>query len=174
MKNLNTFVISLICLSVMGFITACGGGSGGTYKITTASQVIDKQTLKNFVLDARNHLERNYNQAIEDFRDKDGPWRHDEVYLMIFDDTGKSHFHAGIPQLENQRVGLVDLRTGLVIVDQLITEGLKSGGGYMEYHFDDPSTSEKEDARKVTYVTTFNRSDYGPTLFIGSGFFPDK
>lgn len=159
----------------MGLITACG--NEGTYTITTASQVRDKQTLKNFVLDARNHLERRgYNQAVEDFRDEDGPWRHGGVYLMIFDDTGKSHFHAAIPQFENQRVGLVDLRTGQIIVDQLITEGLKSGGGYVEYHFDDPSTSEKEDDRKITYVTTttFNRNDYGPTFFIGSGFYPDK
>lgn len=174
MKNLSTLVTSLIFLSLMGFLTACGGGSGRTIETTTARQVRDKQTLKNFVLDARNYLEKNYNQALEDFRDVNGPWRYREVYLMLFDDTGKAHFHAGIPSFENQRIGLVDLKTGQVIVDQLITEGLKSGGGYAEYHFDDPSTTEKEQSRKITYVTTFRRSENEPTLLIGAGFFPDR
>ena len=175
MKNLNTFIILITFLSFIGALTACGGaGSGGTIEITTARQVRDKQTLKNFVLDAKNYLEKNYNQAIEDFRKKDGPWRYEEVYLMIFDDTGKSHFHAGIPTFEGQRVGLMDLKTGQVIVDQLIVAGLKSGGGYAEYHFDDPSTAEKEQSRKITYVTTFRRSDNEPILMIGAGFFPDK
>ena len=174
MRDLKTFVISLIFLSILGIVIACGGGSGRSLETTTARQVRDKQTLKNFVLDARNYLEKNYNQAIEDFRDENGPWRYDEVYLMIFDDTGKIHLHAGIPSFEGQHLGLVDLVTGEIIVDKLITEGLKSGGGYAEYHFDNPSTPEKENARKITYVTSFSRSDNEPILIIGAGFFPDK
>lgn len=174
MSYLKTFVISTTFLSLAGITIACGNRSGRTLEITTARQVEDQQSLKNFVLDARYHAEKNYAQAIEDFRDENGPWRYDEVYLMIFDDTGKTHFHAGIPSFENQRIGLVDLRTGEYIVDKLIAEGLKSEGGYVEYHFDNPSTSEKEEARKLTYVIPFNRSDSGPTLIIGAGFFPDN
>ena len=174
MKNLKTFIISITLLSLVGITIACGDRSGRTLRITTASQINDQQSLKNFVLDARYHAEKNYQKAIADFRDENGPWRHDEIYLMIFDDTGKVHFHAGIPSFENQRVGLKDLRTGQYLVDQLITEGLKTGGGYVEYHFDNPSTPEKEDSRKITYVTTLNRSDSGPILIIGAGFFPNN
>ena len=76
--------------------------SGRVLRTTTASQIKDRQSLKDFVLDARNYLEKDYERAIEDFRKKDGPWRDGEAYLFILDEYGKVNFHAGIPALEGQ------------------------------------------------------------------------
>ena len=173
MKYLKTFIISTIFLSLVGITTACGDRSGIPLETTTARQVNDQQTLKNFVLDARNYAEKNYEQAIEDFRKEDGPWRYGEVYLFIIDEYGTALFHAGIPAFEGQKqLLIIDLDTGESIVDGLIKEGLKEGGGYVDYIFDDPTTNEKENTRKITYVTPFTRSSNEPRLIIGAGFFP--
>ena len=174
MKSLKAFVISIIFLSLLGIMTACGGDSGQPLETTTARQVKDQQTLKNFVLDARNYVEKNYNQATADFREENGPWWHGETYIFIIDEYGKVLFHAGIPSYENQQDLLIrDLNTGELIVDQLVREGSKSGGGFVEYHFDDPTTNQKENSRKITYVTPFRRSINEPILIVGAGFFPD-
>ena len=176
MKNLKTFIMPIIVLPLMGIIlTACKGNSGRVLKTTSASQVNDLKSLKNFVLDARNYLEKDYDKAIEDFRKEDGPWRHEEIYLFIIDQHGKVYLHVGIPAFEGQQQLLIkDLNTEEFIVDGLIREGLKQGGGYVEYGFDNPETPEKENNRKVTYVTPFTRSADGPTFIIGAGFFPDN
>lgn len=56
MKNLKAFVLFISFLSLMGMITACGDNSGRIVRTTSASQVKDRQPLKNFVLDARNYF----------------------------------------------------------------------------------------------------------------------
>ena len=174
MKNLKTFIMFSTFLSLIGIMTACGDRSGRTLETTTARQVNDQQSLKNFVLDARNYLEKNYEQAVEDFRKEGGPWRYEEVYLFIIDETGRVLLHVGIPAFEGQQHLLMkDLSTGEFIVDGLIREGTKRGGGFVEYRFDNPSTEERESSRKITYVTPFSKSENEPTLIVGAGFFPD-
>ena len=175
MKYLKTFIISTTFLSLVGITIACGDRSGVPLETTTARQVNDQQTLKNFVLDARNYAEKNYEQAIEDFRKEDGPWRYEEVYLFIIDDLGKVYLHVGIPAFEGQEQLLMkDLSTGEFIVDGLIREGRKKGGGFVEYLFDNPSTPEREQSRKITYVTSFTKSSDESTYIIGAGFFPNN
>ncbi|MDE0119779.1 MAG: cache domain-containing protein [Bdellovibrionales bacterium] len=174
MKYFNILIIFTAFLSLIGINTACQNNSGRVLRTTAASQVKNRQSLKNFVLDAKNYLEKDYNKATNDFRKKDGPWRHEEVYLFIVDESGTTLFHAGIPIFEGQRVGLIDLDTGEYIVDSLIRTGLQWGGGFIEYRFDNPETSEKENNKKITYVTPFRRSEGDLTLIIGAGFFPDE
>ena len=84
------------------------------------------------------------------------------------------NFHAGIPAFEGQQELLIrDLRTGELITPRLVNEGLNRGGGFVEYHFDDPTTDQKENSRKVTYVTSFEKSTNALRFIIGAGFFPD-
>ena len=174
MKNLKTFILFISFLSLLGMITACENNSGRIVRTTSASQVKDRQTLRNFVLDARNYLERDYDKAIDDFKKGNGPWRHGETYLFIIDEHNKVLLHVGSPILEGQQDLLIkDLNTGKLIADDLIREGLKQGGGFVEYYIDDPTTEEKDTSRKITYVTSFTKGKNQPILIIGAGFFPD-
>ena len=173
MKNLKIFIISTIFLFLLGTIIACEDNSGRVVRTTSASEVKDQQSLKNFVLDARNYLERDYDKAIDDFRKEDGPWRHGETYLFIIDEHRKTLLHVGSPILEGQQELLIrDLNTGNLIVDQIVSAGLKQGGDFVEYHIDDPTTEEKDTSRKITYATSFTKSPNEPILIIGAGFFP--
>ena len=174
MNNLKSFILFISSLSLLGTITACENNSGRVIRTTSASQVKDRETLKNFVLDARNYLERDYDKAIDDFRKVNGPWRHGETYLFIIDEHNKVYLHVGSPILEGQQELLIrDLKTGTLIADQIIVEGLKQGGGFVEYHIDDPTTEEKDTSIKITYATSFTRGTNQPILIIGAGFFPD-
>lgn len=170
MTNLKTIVLSISLFSFMGIFTACGGTSE-----ITASQVKDEEDLREFVLAARDHLENDYEQAIVDFRREDGPWRHGGVYLFILDERGRVHFHAEIPALEGQEdLRIVDLDTGELIAEQLLKEGFRRGGGFVEYRFDNPATQRKERARKVNYVVSFKRGRGEPEFIVVAGFFPDE
>lgn len=118
-------------------------------------------------------MERDYDKAIKDFRKENGPWRHGETYLFIIDEHGKIYLHVGSPILEGQQELLIrDLKNGNLIIDQIIGEGLKQGGGFVEYHIDDPTTEKKDISRKITYATSFSKGSNEPLLIIAAGFFP--
>ena len=162
----------------------------------TAEEVVDRATLKEFVTQAghfiRDLLESGDLAAMSRsrlaFRDPDGPWRHDPVYLAVLEPRARFiMFHAAFPdRFELRRAGIArDVATGELVAEQLIAAANSSPeGGFWLYHFDNPSDdSDSEDTPKVGYarVITSNipvaEGITVPTDFIfNSGFYltPDS
>ncbi len=159
----------------------------------TAEDVVDRATLKAFVTGAGNYFMElvltgdpaAVSKARIALRDPNGPWRHGSVYLYVWNLTSNVIlFHAGFPgtyELTPLFPGRArDAVTGELILDRLV-EAVNSGpeGGFVEYHFDDPTdATDSADIPKTGYVRTFShevqRAD-GSTrqisFVVGSGFY---
>ena len=156
----------------------------------SASDVVDRASLREFVDGAINHISNLFEVAGVDagklrsaFRDESGPWRAGPVYLFVMDETGYTIFHGAFPdkyELQIPTQTLRDVVTGELILPQIIAAATGSGtGDFVEYHFDDPNDdSDSAEIPKVAFARehTFNYHHplLGPstaTYIIGSGFY---
>ena len=157
----------------------------------TASDVVDRYTLQQFVVEALRFIARTvsnaptpeasrvaFQQARLALRDPDGPWRHGPVYVTIQDpDTGLILFHGAFPdRFELRRGGIAtDIATGELVFDQLIAAARSSDeGGFWLYHFDNPADdTDSAQVPKVGYAIGFNRTTGSAStrLIIASGFY---
>ena len=161
----------------------------------TARDVVDRETLKAFVTQAGEFLfgvlasgdPAAYSKGRIAFRDPEGPWRHDSVYLYVLDLTSNIVLlHATQPNLLEFRplVGIArDGITGELILPRVL-EAAQSDpeGGFVAYYYDDPADDTDNPAvPKVGYARQFTgqvpRADGTTTftldLIIGSGFYLD-
>ncbi|MXY92095.1 MAG: hypothetical protein F4Y42_01455 [Caldilineaceae bacterium SB0664_bin_27] len=138
----------------------------------TASDVVDRATLKAFVTAAGEYIVELIEsddplarsnviaKARITLRDPNGPWIDGPVYLSVMDRATKLiQFHGGFPDRFEQRRGGIsrDIATGELIVDQLIAAA-ESGpeGGFWEYYFDNPADdSDSAEVPKVGYARVF-------------------
>ena len=159
----------------------------------TAADVVDRDTLKQFVIEAGNYFieaQRDAGDAILGsvakiaMRDRNGPWRHGSVYIYVLDlrsniiffhgaDANRFEFRPLIPTVR-------DAVTGEYILDNVI-EAAKSGpeGGFVRYYFDDPTDdTDSADIPKIGYarefagtVETFSGAVIPSNYIVGSGFY---
>ncbi len=142
----------------------------------TAREVLDRETLKAFVRSGKTYVEGITDAArIDDLLNEQ--WKFGSVYLYISNDEGVILWHGANAALVDQDLsGLEDQFTGALFVQELIAAA-RSGGGYVEYHFDDPSIEGDEDhtSPKLGYVEPFTSPlpDLYPDqeVFIGSGIY---
>ena len=157
----------------------------------TAEQVVDRRTLKAFVANAieqfkefgRAEGREGLSKAKVAFRDPDGPWRHDSVYLYVLDLSSNIILFHGVnpdryevrPLIPTQR----DTVTGEFILTQVLDAAKSSPeGGFVQYHFDDPTdATDSADIPKVGYAREFEvtrRTGNVERYIIGSGFYLDS
>ncbi len=142
----------------------------------TAREVLDRETLKAFVRSGKAYVEGITDAArIDDLFNEQ--WKFGSVYLYVSNDEGVVLWHGANAALVDQDLsGLKDQFTGAPFVEELIAAA-NSGGGYVEYHFDDPSIEGDEDhtSPKLGYVEPFTSPlpDLFPDqeVFIGSGIY---
>ena len=150
----------------------------------TASEVVDRETLKAFVNGAIEHFGNllatggigalTKSRAV--FRDEMGPWRRDSVYLFTLDATGYVWFHGAFPhqfEFVVARGEYIDAVTGEPIFPQII-EAAQSDpeGAFVEYHFDDPADdSDSADIPKTAFVRQHTYPGFPLPFIFGSGFY---
>ena len=162
----------------------------------TAGEVVDRASLKTFVNESINYinqLRETYsfgNQGIEilqiiksAFRDRNGPWIAGPVYLFAFDTVGYTVFHGAFPdKYELVPTGSArDAVTGELLLPQFLAAAEQEGGGFVEYHFDNPDDdSDSVEIPKLTYVRKltirFNHVLLGEqtkTYVLAAGFYQD-
>ena len=161
----------------------------------TASDVVDRESLKAFVTEALKFListQRGVLSTAESraafakarlaLRDPNGPWRHGSVYLYILDRTSNViMFHGAFPdrfELKPLVPTVRDVVTGKLVLPQVIEAATSNPeGGFVEYYFDDPTDdSDSADIPKLGYarqfartITTSNGTEITTNLIIGSG-----
>ena len=150
----------------------------------TASEVVDRETLKAFVNGAIEHFGNllatggigalTKSRAV--FRDEMGPWRKDSVYLFTLDATGYVWFHGAFPhqfEFVVARGEYIDAVTGEPIFPQII-EAAQSDpeGAFVEYHFDDPGDdSDSAEIPKTAFVRQHTYPGFPLPFIFGSGFY---
>ncbi|MCY4431312.1 MAG: hypothetical protein OXC11_13100, partial [Rhodospirillales bacterium] len=157
----------------------------------TAREVVDRASLKVFVNEAIHYVGRltethgfeAANVVRGAFRDRNGPWISGPVYLFMFDPTGYTIFHGAFPDRFEYRVtgAARDAVTGERILPQILAAAEQEGGGFVEYHFDNPDDdSDSAEIPKVTYARKFILSYHRPllarpvsrTFIMAAGFYP--
>ena len=157
----------------------------------TASDVVDRETLKTFVTLAGEFIlesqQSNDLAAVSKLRiatrDEDGPWRHGPVYLYILDLASNIIlFHGAFPdrfELRPLVPTVRDVVTGELVLPQVIAAAASSPeGGFLEYHWDDPADdSDRADIPKVGYARQFKGEFVAGErvtsidFIVGSGFY---
>jgi signal transduction histidine kinase len=142
----------------------------------TAGDVVDRETLKAFVLAAKEYANKattlpQYRALLGEFR-AEGTWKQGSIYLFVIAIDGIVVFHAANPDLEGQN--LIDLEdsNGVNITQGLIAAAAE-GGGYVEYLWDNPAVAGDEEtgSPKVSYAIPY--SALGQDFLLGSGFYPE-
>lgn len=159
----------------------------------TASEVVNRETLKQFVIEAGNFFIRAQESSSDGLlgsqvkvamRDPNGPWRHGSVYIYVLDLRSDIVFIHGANPNRWEFFPLIgtarDSVTGELILPQIL-EAAKSDpeGGFLRYYFDDPTDpNDSAGTPKVGYAREFAGSiptaggGVIPTNYVvGSGFY---
>ncbi|MCY3770647.1 MAG: cache domain-containing protein [Gemmatimonadetes bacterium] len=145
-----------------------------------AADVVDRETLKAFVkgsiqwyLDAVEEHDADAGAITIALREEGGPFREGAIYLFIVTTEGYVFFHGADKTQEGEiRIDLEDLN-GVRFIEELI-ETAATGGGFVEYHFDDPSITGDEElgSLKVSYAELMEVARYpGQHFVVGAGFY---
>ncbi|MCY3776240.1 MAG: cache domain-containing protein [Candidatus Aminicenantes bacterium] len=142
----------------------------------TAREVLDRETLKAYVRSAKTFVEGVTDEAqLDDLLNEQ--WKFGSVYVYIANIEGVIRWHGAYADLVGKDLSdRKDPVTGAPYVQELIAAA-KSGGGFVEYHFDDPSIVGDEDhtSPKLGYVEPFTSPLPDPfpetDMVIGSGIY---
>ena len=140
-----------------------------------ASDVTDRETLKGFVEGGVNYLRTLTTlPEIMMFRDRlqtEGFWKSDSQFLMLLTPNGNILWHGEDPSAENKNVIAVEDNRGKKVVHELLAQA-KSGGGFVEYHWDDPTQSD-DPLHKLSYAASYTSAWSGNTLILIGGYEQD-
>ena len=161
-------------IRILSFVLVAIGLLGGVEKAAAAARdVVDRETLKNFVLEAKSLLESAQDEAertaiLEAFR-TDEEWRHGPIYIFITSLDGTSFFHAAKPEREGTNNIDQEDSNGVKITRQAIAAA-QAGGGFTEYLWDNPAIEGEDESPKVSYVAPIEIE--GTSYYIGAGLYP--
>ncbi len=148
----------------------------------TASQVVDRETLIDFVEEAA----RVYRDAIlspgyqdlagvrNAFRVEGGDWKSGSVYLWVVSAGGVTFFHATEPFREGKATDMTrtDIN-GVRFAEELIGGARREGRKFLRYHYDDPTIEGDEDtgSPKLGYAVSFKGANTEQKVVVGSGIY---
>ena len=142
----------------------------------TASEVVDRETLKAFVEAAKETLENaaNFSEVaslVGAFR-SEGDWKAGSMYLIALTPEGVVQFHGADLTFEDKNVLDLEDAHGVKVVQEILAAAA-GGGGYVEYYWDDPAIEGDEDADspKLTYAVPATIS--GQEFIVAAGFYMD-
>ena len=139
----------------------------------TADDVVDRETLKAFVLAAKAYADKatslpEYLNVLQEFR-TEGPWKQGSIYLFVATTDGLVILHGANPDLEGQNLYELEDVNGVKITQELLAAAAE-GGGYVEYIWPDPAVEGDTGSPKVSYAIPY--SALGQNFVLGAGFYP--
>ena len=145
----------------------------------TASEVVDRETLKTFVKAAaqiyRETMLDNYSQlpyVKNAFRMEGSYWKSGSIYTFIMSRDGYVLFHGADPSREGRIALDLEDSYGVKIVKRLI-DAATAGGDYVEYHYNDPTVEGDEafGSPKLTYAQGFRLPDRDQLFIVCAGIY---
>ena len=146
----------------------------------TASEVMDRDTLVKFVegsiITYQTALEQygfdTLSANLDIFRQEGSPWRHGHTYLFVLTTEGDWYFHGANASLQNMSAWDEQDVNGKYFIQDLIAAA-QAGGGFVEYHFDDPDVMGDEDTGSPTLGYGRLFEFHGNLYVLGSGLYFD-
>ena len=148
----------------------------------TASEVVDRETLKTFVEAAaqiyRETMLDDYGQLSHvknAFRTEGSDWKSGSIYIFIMSSDGFVLFHGADPSREGRVALDFEDSYGVKVVRRLI-DAATTGDGYVEYHYNDPTVAGDEafGSPKLSYATGFHLPDRDQLFIVGAGIYLDS
>ena len=141
---------------------------------TTASEVVDRETLQAFVEAAKASLESaaNFSEVaslVEAFR-SEGDWKAGSMYLVVLTLEGLVQFHGANVTFEDKNVLDLEDAKGVKVVQEILSAAA-AGGGFVEYYWDDPAVEADDDSPKLTYAIP--ATIRGQEFILAAGFHMD-
>ncbi len=158
MKTIRLMVIFCFVLGLASVFSVPSAVAQDTQ--TTASEVVDRETLKAFALSARDYISSvtdiNQLAALTDIlREEGGDWNSGNMYLNILLPEGILWFHGNDPELDGTDVRDLEDDNGVKVVQAMLAAAESMGdGGFFEYAWDDPSDPNDENP-KVSYAVKY-------------------
>ena len=141
----------------------------------TASEVVDRETLKAFVQGGKEYLEgiRTLTETakLRDLFRAEGDWKSGSTFLVILVKNGAVLLHGGDSAIDNEV--LIDVKDdkGKKVVQELLAAA-GQGGDFVEYHWDDPA-AEGDANPKVSYAVEYTSGLFGKPLVLVGGYYQD-
>lgn len=169
-------------LPIGGKVQVAGSSPMQAVMEITARDVVDRETLKLFVEVAKEYAKSfPFSENIaEEFRQEGGRWKHESIYLILGNSDGVVLFHGANPALDGQNLIDLEDHNGVKITQELIAAAA-TGGGFVEYYFDNPAIDENGDGElvgdpigspKISYSIPVIDSQTGMEFMLISGFYP--
>lgn len=141
--------------------------------LLAAADVVDRDTLKEFVLGAKGLLDatttdEELQAVLADLRTE--RWREGAIYIFITSFDGTSFFHGANPAREGTNNYEQEDANGVKIVQELI-KAAEAGGGWVHYLFDNPAVEGPDESPKVSYAAPIEIQ--GNSYYIGAGLYLD-
>ena len=141
--------------------------------LLAAADVVDRDTLKEFVLGAKGLLDatttdEELQAVLADLRTE--RWREGAIYIFITSFDGTSYFHGANPAREGTNNYEQEDANGVKIVQELI-KAAEAGGGWVHYLFDNPAIEGPDESPKVSYAAPIEIQ--GNSYYIGAGLYLD-
>ena len=163
-------------IRMLSLVLVALGLLGAVEKAAAAARdVVDRETLKNFVLEAKSLLESAQDEAertaiLATFRTSE-EWRHGSIYIFITGFDGTGFFHATSPEREGTNNIDQEDSNGVKITQQNIAAA-QAGGGFVEYLWDNPAIEGEDESPKVSYVAHIEIE--GVSYYMGAGLYIDS
>ena len=138
----------------------------------TAGDVVDRETLKGFVESVADSLERvtdanDFPTLSIAFR-TEGDWKRGNLYLSVVTLSGEMFFHGDDPSRDGLDISGLEDDDGEKVVQDILAAA-NSGGGFVEFTWDDPNDPD-DDPNRLAYATRYT-SGFGVGDYILVGGF---
>lgn len=169
MRTRATVAIALLAAVATGTVDAQDDGQ------IYAGDVADLVSLKAFVENARVHLESiSTGTELANVRDAfrtEGEWKSGSLFLMVLAQDGTVVLHGDDPTAEGKQLNAIEDDRGKRVVEELLAAAGR-GGDFVEYHWDDPLSSE-DAGERVCYTVEYTSGLANENLVLVGGFAQD-
>ncbi|MDE2975746.1 MAG: cache domain-containing protein [Gemmatimonadota bacterium] len=166
-----------LALLVLAATTAPPRTAHAQVKKVTAGEVVDRETLREFVLWAESVFAEvdDINEGaklLQEVRTEGSDYNVGNMYVILFTTEGQVFIHGEDPNIDGKNaVNAKDDEGGLVVQDMLET-GARDGGGFVEWCWDDPADGDDVFC-KDSYAIQYYSKIAGVDFVLVGGYYQD-
>ena len=146
-------------------------------KKVTAGEVVDKETLKGFVLWAESVFaavdDINEGAALlQEVRTEGSDYNVGNMYVILFTTEGQVFIHGEDPNIDGKNAVNVKDDEGTLVVQEMLDTGAEDGGGFVEWCWDDPADDDDVFC-KDSYAIQYYSKIAGVDFVLVGGYYQD-
>ncbi len=162
------FVPAVLILPALAATTQPPRQAHAQVKKVTAGEVVDAQTLKEFVLWAESVFAAvdDINEGaklIQEVRTEGSDYNVGNVYVILFTTQGQVFIHGEDPNIDGKNAVNVKDDEGNLVVQEMLETGAEDGGGFVDWCWDDPADDDDEfckDSYAIRYYSKIAEVDF--------------